>query len=113
MWNEHFGIGVVEMMAAGVVPIAHDSGGPALDIVTTKAAAAQLRPPGEETGLLASTASGYADALEALLLARGAAARRERVAAAARAAVASRFSEARFADGLRARLRPLLAAAGD
>ena len=28
MWNEHFGIGVVEMMAAGVVTIAHDSGGP-------------------------------------------------------------------------------------
>ncbi len=29
MWNEHFGIGVVEMMAAGVITIAHNSGGPA------------------------------------------------------------------------------------
>jgi len=28
MWNEHFGIGVVEMMAAGLVTIAHNSGGP-------------------------------------------------------------------------------------
>ena len=27
MWNEHFGIGVVEMQAAGMITIAHDSGG--------------------------------------------------------------------------------------
>ena len=33
MWNEHFGIGVVEMMAAGLVTIAHNSGGPKADIV--------------------------------------------------------------------------------
>ena len=33
MWNEHFGIGVVEFMAAGVLTIAHNSGGPKLDIV--------------------------------------------------------------------------------
>lgn len=35
MWNEHFGISVVEMMAAGLVVVAHDSGGPSMDIVTT------------------------------------------------------------------------------
>lgn len=34
MWNEHFGISVVEMMAAGLVVVAHDSGGPRMDIVT-------------------------------------------------------------------------------
>jgi alpha-1,2-mannosyltransferase len=34
MWNEHFGIGVVEYMAAGLIPVVHDSGGPKLDIVT-------------------------------------------------------------------------------
>ena len=34
MWNEHFGIGVVEYMAAGLIPVVHDSGGPTLDIVT-------------------------------------------------------------------------------
>lgn len=33
MWNEHFGIGVVEYMAAGLVAVAHASGGPLMDIV--------------------------------------------------------------------------------
>lgn len=33
MWNEHFGISVVELMAAGLVVIAHNSGGPKLDII--------------------------------------------------------------------------------
>jgi alpha-1,2-mannosyltransferase len=33
MWNEHFGIGIVEYLAAGVIPIAHRSGGPRLDII--------------------------------------------------------------------------------
>lgn len=28
MWNEHFGISVVECMAAGLITIAHASGGP-------------------------------------------------------------------------------------
>lgn len=32
MWNEHFGIGVVEYMARGVIPIVHASAGPFLDI---------------------------------------------------------------------------------
>lgn len=34
MWNEHFGIGVVEYQAAGLVSVVHDSGGPKADIVT-------------------------------------------------------------------------------
>ncbi|KXS19347.1 glycosyltransferase family 4 protein [Gonapodya prolifera JEL478] len=33
MTEEHFGIGIVEYMAAGLVAIAHDSGGPKTDIV--------------------------------------------------------------------------------
>jgi alpha-1,2-mannosyltransferase len=33
MTDEHFGIGVVEMMAAGLFTIAHDSAGPKLDII--------------------------------------------------------------------------------
>jgi alpha-1,2-mannosyltransferase len=34
MWNEHFGIGVVEYQAAGLISVVHDSGGPRRDIVT-------------------------------------------------------------------------------
>ena len=106
MWNEHFGIGVVEMMAAGVPPIAHDSGGPALDIVGRRAGA----PPGEpETGLLASSAQQYADAMGALLLAPNAELRRKTMAAAARVSVQHRFSEAAFSDGFCAALAPALA----
>jgi alpha-1,2-mannosyltransferase len=33
MQNEHFGIAIVEMMSAGLVVIAHNSGGPASDII--------------------------------------------------------------------------------
>jgi alpha-1,2-mannosyltransferase len=33
MWNEHFGIGVVEYQAAGLVSVVNDSGGPKIDIV--------------------------------------------------------------------------------
>jgi glycosyltransferase involved in cell wall biosynthesis len=33
MWNEHFGISVVEMLAAGLITIAHNSGGPKSDII--------------------------------------------------------------------------------
>mmetsp|Transcript_5288 Transcript_5288/g.8606 ORF Transcript_5288/g.8606 Transcript_5288/m.8606 type:complete len:423 (+) Transcript_5288:929-2197(+) len=35
MWNEHFGISVVEMLAAGLVTVAHNSGGPRMDIITS------------------------------------------------------------------------------
>jgi len=57
MWNEHFGIGVVELMASGVVAIAHDSGGPKLDIVGDDGS----------KGFVASTAEGYADAMQKVL----------------------------------------------
>ena len=33
MWNEHFGIGVVEYQAAGLISVVDDSGGPKADIV--------------------------------------------------------------------------------
>jgi glycosyltransferase involved in cell wall biosynthesis len=58
MWNEHFGIGVVEMMAAGAITVAHDSGGPRADIVVPYS--------GVPTGFLATTPAQYADALEAI-----------------------------------------------
>ena len=100
MWNEHFGIGVVEMMAAGVPAIAHDSGGPALDIVGR---------PSPEAGLLATSAEQYADAMAALLLEPHAEPRRRAMATAARASVQERFSEAAFSDAFCASLAPALA----
>lgn len=61
MWNEHFGISVVESQAAGCVIVAHDSGGPRMDIVVPH--------EGQRTGCRASTAEGFAKALQAVLTA--------------------------------------------
>jgi alpha-1,2-mannosyltransferase len=36
MEAEHFGISVVEMMAAGLIVLAHDSAGPKMDIIKDK-----------------------------------------------------------------------------
>ncbi|TDH67665.1 hypothetical protein CCR75_009181 [Bremia lactucae] len=55
MFNEHFGISNVEMMAAGILVIANNSGGPKADIV---------KP---ETGYLALTADEYATKMMLLL----------------------------------------------
>lgn len=55
MWNEHFGIGIVEMMAAGLIVVAHNSGGPKLDIVTEYKS--------QSTGFLATTKEEYAQAM--------------------------------------------------
>ena len=54
MWNEHFGIGVVEMMAAGLVVVAHASGGPLDDIVLSDST----------RGYLADTEESYANSIE-------------------------------------------------
>lgn len=59
MWNEHFGIGVVECMAAGLITIAHNSGGPKLDIV--------VEYNGKPTGFLAHDEKTYADAFDTVI----------------------------------------------
>lgn len=56
MWNEHFGIGIVEMMAAGAIVLAHKSGGPKLDIVDEG-----------QTGYLASDIDSYATTMRQIL----------------------------------------------
>ena len=53
MWNEHFGIGVVEYQAAGLIPVVHGSGGPKLDIV--------VPCKGESTGYHAETEEQFAE----------------------------------------------------
>ncbi|KAF8158434.1 mannosyltransferase [Crassisporium funariophilum] len=59
MVDEHFGINIVEFMAAGVIPVAHASGGPLKDIIVPF--------KGERTGYHAATRDEFADALQAVL----------------------------------------------
>lgn len=59
MWNEHFGIGIVESMAAGLIMVANKSGGPLLDIIETS--------KGSQTGYLATDALEYAECLANIL----------------------------------------------
>ncbi|KRT80370.1 hypothetical protein AMK59_8724 [Oryctes borbonicus] len=59
MIDEHFGIGVVELMAAGLITIAHRSGGPLLDIIETSESS--------RLGFLAITAEEYAHTIKYIL----------------------------------------------
>jgi len=52
MHQEHFGIGIVEMMSAGLLTVANRSGGPLMDIV--------VEDQGSRNGFLAITAQEYA-----------------------------------------------------
>jgi len=83
MWNEHFGIGVVEYMAAGLIPLAHNSAGPKMDIVTV--------------GYLAQTAEEYATQLNTIL--RLDLTPRVSIQRAAREVAVKRFSEKNFTEG--------------
>lgn len=70
MWNEHFGIGVVEMMAAGLVTVAHDSGGPKSDIILKPwdfKNMETLDDSDQPTGCLASNVDEYATAMYEIL----------------------------------------------
>ncbi|VFQ78329.1 unnamed protein product [Cuscuta campestris] len=97
MIDEHFGICVVEYMAAGAIPIAHNSAGPKMDIV--------LPQDGKQTGFLARDVEEYAGAIVEVIKMSGA--QRLEMAAAARRR-ASLFSEQRFYDDFKAAVRPIL-----
>lgn len=88
MWNEHFGIGVVECMAAGLIMIANRSGGPLMDIIETA--------EGSQTGFLAVDAVEYAKCIATILY--NTKEQNDTIRRAARASV-ERFSEAEFEKG--------------
>ncbi|MCJ1388836.1 asparagine-linked glycosylation protein [Xylographa bjoerkii] len=97
MWNEHFGIGVVEYQAAGLICVVNNSGGPKRDIV--------VDIDGGPTGFHASTSSEYAEAFskafslsftEALIMRH-----RARLSA-------KRFSEKKFASRWNSQLDALI-----
>jgi len=92
MRDEHFGISVVEFMAAGAIPLAHDSAGPRMDIVTPLDA--------ESTGFLATDEDSYAKSLAQIF--RMTSAERRALTARAREAVSDRFSEQAFQEAFAA-----------
>ncbi|KAJ1721153.1 asparagine-linked glycosylation protein [Coemansia erecta] len=123
MRDEHFGIGVVEMMAAGLLTLAHDSAGPRLDIVTpalrctpAEAQAAEAGPempdpaacaaPEYPVGMLATSADEFAQMLALALTARGDAP--DAMRRAARVAATARFSEDVFCAAFLRRFDPVV-----
>jgi alpha-1,2-mannosyltransferase len=88
MWNEHFGISVVEYQAAGLISVVHDSGGPKRDIV--------INIDGQPTGFHAETSKEFADGFEAALALE----EKEKVEMRLRARrSAKRFTDEEFAKG--------------
>ena len=60
MKEEHFGITIVEMMAAGVIMVTHDSAGAKLDIIKHK-------PDDERVGYLCKTEDDYFNTLKEMI----------------------------------------------
>ncbi|KAF9598324.1 hypothetical protein IFM89_026613 [Coptis chinensis] len=90
MTDEHFGISVVEYMAAGAIPIAHNSAGPKMDIV--------LEEDGHQTGFLASDPDEYANAILQIL----------RMPHIERLEMPADFSEQRFYQDFKIAICPIL-----
>ena len=98
MWNEHFGISLVECMAAGCLMVAHRSGGPLRDIV--------IEWEGTQTGYLAESAKEFAGCL--LSIWDLTSAEREAMVHAARKLVSSRFSISSFEQNLLKCIAPVV-----
>ncbi|XP_024535350.1 GDP-Man:Man(3)GlcNAc(2)-PP-Dol alpha-1,2-mannosyltransferase-like [Selaginella moellendorffii] len=91
MIDEHFGISVVEYMAAGAIPIAHNSAGPRMDIVVDE-------DGGQKTGFLAATVPELASKMVEVL--SMVSSERLEIAKAARRRC-HRFSERQFNDSFK------------
>jgi len=61
MWNEHFGMGVVEYQAAGLIPVVHASGGPKKDIVVNIDTGSQETGGSGPTGFHADDVDSFAE----------------------------------------------------
>ncbi|GAB1312910.1 asparagine-linked glycosylation protein [Madurella fahalii] len=99
MWNEHFGIGVVEYQAAGLISVVHDSGGPKLDIV--------VDVEGEPTGFHATSSTEFAEGYEKALSLPNPYAVRRRARQSAK-----RFTEEEFARRWTEQMEKLVLAKG-
>ncbi|CAG8512704.1 2338_t:CDS:10, partial [Paraglomus occultum] len=103
MWNEHFGIGIVEYMAGGVIPLAHNSGGPKMDIVVSY--------KGDKTGFLASDDESYASALHTIFTMSDLQQRNIQINA--RQLAMEKFSEKVFKDSILDVLKSILSESQD
>ncbi|KAJ1859191.1 asparagine-linked glycosylation protein [Coemansia sp. RSA 720] len=124
MRDEHFGINIVEMMAAGLLTVAHDSAGPRMDIITpaircasngkpsipTEAdAQAYLKSPDNvefPVGMVATTAAEFAQMIEFALRVTGPVERA--LQEAARSVATTKFSEAAFNTAFYSRFGPVI-----
>nr|XP_019005182.1 alpha-1,2-mannosyltransferase [Kwoniella mangroviensis CBS 8507]OCF68643.1 alpha-1,2-mannosyltransferase [Kwoniella mangroviensis CBS 8507] len=89
MMDEHFGINVVEFMAAGLIPVVHASAGPVMDIVVPF--------NNQNTGFHATDAGSFAEAIhQAFTLSPEESLRMRK---AAREAAVKKFSEREFEKG--------------
>lgn len=101
MKDEHFGISVVEYMAAGAIPIAHNSAGPKGDIVRAEDIDGVMQP----TGFLCETMEEYADAIISVLQMNDIERMNMRRAARIRS---NRFSQKHFQQGWLDAMEPVL-----
>jgi len=86
MTEEHFGIDIVEFMGSGLVPVAHNSGGPKTDIIR-----------GDGEGFLCGSVEEYARRIEMILSMPEP--RIQEIRTSARAFVTERFTSASFDSG--------------
>ncbi|KAI8322790.1 UDP-Glycosyltransferase/glycogen phosphorylase [Martensiomyces pterosporus] len=128
MRDEHFGINIVEMLAAGLFTIAHDSAGPKLDIITpaircatdgtpevptVEDAQAYLNPAGDKetdpefpVGMVATTADEFASMIALALSLEGPVS--DSICRAARSTATTKFSEDAFRTAFYKRFNPVI-----